>query len=195
MKLVADLDKISSNLTNLDSEIDTYSSAVSTFSSASINCTVEEVSGDLESFKSAIAEDLNKLNTSSQEFSTLVNECQSEYKNNESNTQTIDISSIENIITNNPDITSKYESENAKNKLTTIEQPKFTKTVDTGNPDKDNIYNLLAAKGFNDAAICGILANIEHESGFSTTALGDGGTSYGLCQWHNSRWDNLNNFL
>ena len=66
--------------------------------------------------------------------------------------------------------------------------------VNTGGGTKDDIYNMLAKKGFNNAAICAILANMEHESGFDTTAVGDGGTSYGLCQWHNGRWDNLNNY-
>ena len=40
----------------------------------------------------------------------------------------------------------------------------------------------------NPAAIQGILANIEYESGFSPTVWGDEGTSYGLCQWHESRY-------
>ncbi len=69
-----------------------------------------------------------------------------------------------------------------------------TSNVNTGGGTKDDIYNMLANKGFNNAAICGILANMQHESGFDTTAVGDGGTSYGLCQWHNGRWDNLNNY-
>ena len=57
-----------------------------------------------------------------------------------------------------------------------------------------SIYKLLREKGYSKAAICAIFANMEHESGFSTTALGDNGTSYGLCQWHNSRWTNLRNY-
>ena len=55
-------------------------------------------------------------------------------------------------------------------------------------------YSYLSSQGFNNAAICGILANIESESGFSTTALGDGGTSYGICQWHEGRWDSLKDY-
>ena len=46
----------------------------------------------------------------------------------------------------------------------------------------------------NTAAICGILANIYCESGFRTNAIGDGGTSVGICQWHNGRWTNLKNY-
>lgn len=69
-----------------------------------------------------------------------------------------------------------------------------TYSIATGNTTQDKIFNYLASQGFNNAAICGIMANIQHESNFSTTALGDNGTSYGLCQWHNSRWDGLKNY-
>lgn len=51
------------------------------------------------------------------------------------------------------------------------------------------IYNYLTEQmGLNTAAACGVLANIEKESAFSLTALGDSGTSFGLCQWHDGRW-------
>ena len=46
----------------------------------------------------------------------------------------------------------------------------------------------------NTAAACGILANIKAESDFNPTALGDSGTSFGLCQWHKTRWDSLKKF-
>ncbi len=48
--------------------------------------------------------------------------------------------------------------------------------------------------GLNTAAACGILANIEAESNFRTNCVGDNGTSYGLCQWHNSRFQDLKSF-
>ena len=61
--------------------------------------------------------------------------------------------------------------------------------------NEKQIYNFLTDKengmGLNTAAACGILANIQHESGFRTEALGDSGTSYGICQWHNNRFSNL----
>ena len=44
------------------------------------------------------------------------------------------------------------------------------------------------------AAACGVLSNISTESGFNPYALGDGGTSFGICQWHNERWDDLVDF-
>lgn len=48
--------------------------------------------------------------------------------------------------------------------------------------------------GLNTAAACGILANIEAESNFRTGCFGDSGTSYGLCQWHNGRFDQLRSY-
>ncbi len=48
--------------------------------------------------------------------------------------------------------------------------------------------------GLNSAAACGILANIEAESNFNLTTVGDKGTSFGLCQWHNTRYDDLKSF-
>lgn len=58
---------------------------------------------------------------------------------------------------------------------------------------------LTDTMGMNDAAASGILANIYAESGFDPNALGDGGTSYGICQWHDTsvgdgRWVNLKNY-
>lgn len=54
-------------------------------------------------------------------------------------------------------------------------------------------------KKFNNAAACGILANIQKESSFNPTTSGDNGTSYGLCQWHDTkpnkgRMTNMKNF-
>ena len=45
-----------------------------------------------------------------------------------------------------------------------------------------------------NAAACGVLANIEHESSFQPTIVGDQGTSYGLCQWHNERFTALRSY-
>ncbi len=54
------------------------------------------------------------------------------------------------------------------------------------------IYNYLIDKlELNHAASCGVLANIQLESGFNQYALGDGGTSYGICQWHEGRFSSL----
>lgn len=56
-------------------------------------------------------------------------------------------------------------------------------------------YNYFTkTMGLNCAGACGILANIKYESGFRPTAKGDGGTSIGICQWHNSRMKALINY-
>ena len=34
---------------------------------------------------------------------------------------------------------------------------------------------------------CGILGNVQHESAFNPVARGDGGSAYGLAQWHADR--------
>ncbi|MDO4633299.1 MAG: phage tail tip lysozyme [Eubacteriales bacterium] len=67
--------------------------------------------------------------------------------------------------------------------------------------DTNIIYDYLRnTLGLNHAAACGVLANLQCESNFTATAVGDGGTSYGLCQWHLGRfsqlieWCNANGF-
>ena len=47
---------------------------------------------------------------------------------------------------------------------------------------------------FPSASACGVLANMEHESAFQLTVLGDSGTSFGLCQWHAGRYAALRSF-
>jgi hypothetical protein len=60
----------------------------------------------------------------------------------------------------------------------------------TSNANEEKIFTFLVNEiGFNTAAACGVLANIYYESAFDPTATGDNGTSYGICQWHNERWD------
>lgn len=56
------------------------------------------------------------------------------------------------------------------------------------------IARYLIKKGYSPSQASGIAGNIYVESGYKTGALGDGGTSYGLCQWHNTRWVRLVKF-
>lgn len=57
------------------------------------------------------------------------------------------------------------------------------------------VYDYLTQEmGLPSASACGILANIEHESAFNLQALGDNGTSFGLCQWHAGRYTNLKTY-
>ena len=48
--------------------------------------------------------------------------------------------------------------------------------------------------GLNRAATAGIIGNMKQESGLKCHIDGDRGTSYGLCQWHNTRKRNLQKF-
>ena len=66
--------------------------------------------------------------------------------------------------------------------------------VNTGNTNRDYIYNYLISKGYSKAGALGIISNIRSESSYKPDALGDSGTSYGICQWHNSRWTDLKNY-
>ena len=45
--------------------------------------------------------------------------------------------------------------------------------------------------GLNNAVIAGILANIQRESGFDPTRIGDQGNAFGLCQWNEKRQTRL----
>ena len=65
----------------------------------------------------------------------------------------------------------------------------------TGNSNETIIYNFLINEmELNSAAACGVLANIYAESSFNPNALGDKGSSYGICQWHNTRWTAMKNW-
>ena len=57
------------------------------------------------------------------------------------------------------------------------------------------VYNYLTQEmGLPSASACGVLANMEHESAFNPGAVGDNGTSYGLCQWHAVRYSALKTY-
>ena len=74
----------------------------------------------------------------------------------------------------------------------------------------NSVYNFLLGKGFTKDATLGILGNFVGESNLRPTAAGDRGytdangkfhfdqsyppTSFGIAQWHYSRWDNLKAF-
>jgi hypothetical protein len=52
----------------------------------------------------------------------------------------------------------------------------------------------FAKRGYGPNAVAGILGNFKTESGMRPDAMGDGGTSGGLGQWHKDRFANLKNF-
>jgi LysM repeat protein len=47
--------------------------------------------------------------------------------------------------------------------------------------------NFFMSKGLTRAQAAGIAGNLLYESGFNPNAVGDGGTSFGVAQWHNGR--------
>mgnify|MGYP001419132539 CR=1 FL=1 len=62
-------------------------------------------------------------------------------------------------------------------------------TYAKGSSNEQTVYNFLTSVlGLNKAGACGVLANIQCESAFKPDALGDSGTSYGICQWHAGRY-------
>lgn len=78
------------------------------------------------------------------------------------------------------------------------------------NPDSGNNYNTntdklkgnckivvdyLLDKGLNGAASCGVAGNIAHESNFNTASIGDHGTSFGICQWHLGRGNDMKKYV
>lgn len=70
---------------------------------------------------------------------------------------------------------------------------KYIKFVQ-GADNKQTVCKTFLASGFSKNATAGLMANIEHESGFRLDALSDGGTSNGLFQWHKGRLDNLKKY-
>lgn len=70
-----------------------------------------------------------------------------------------------------------------------------TITSAQANSNAQTIFDFLVNDmSLNSAAACGVLANIECESDFNPTLYGDGGSSYGICQWNGSRFTNLRNY-
>lgn len=62
-----------------------------------------------------------------------------------------------------------------------------------GDSNKQSICLSLKANNISNNGVIALMTNIYKESSFNTSTLGDEGTSYGLCQWHNERYTNLQN--
>ena len=84
-----------------------------------------------------------------------------------------------------------------------VEYPESAFSEIQGNGNREKIFNFLTGElGVNAAIACGIMANIQNESGFNPARhedkyqYGDGlGEGYGLCQWSYSRKSSLLSFL
>jgi hypothetical protein len=60
--------------------------------------------------------------------------------------------------------------------------------------DGVTIATYLMKKRYSKSQAAGIAGNLYVESGYRTGVIGDNGTSYGLAQWHKTRWERLNEF-
>ena len=56
------------------------------------------------------------------------------------------------------------------------------------------VARYLMGLGYNKAHASGIAGNIFVESSYNPQAIGDSGKSFGLAQWHKSRWESLNSW-
>ena len=74
----------------------------------------------------------------------------------------------------------------------------FTASAASTESNKRAVFDFLTGEaGFNSAAACGIMANIEHESNFDPTIVArdrNGLLSGGLCMWNGTRFKSLQNY-
>lgn len=69
------------------------------------------------------------------------------------------------------------------------------KTYTVGKTNEETFVNFCReVLGLNLAGALGAVVNVGCESNFKTGAIGDSGTSYGICQWHAGRYTNLKNW-
>lgn len=66
----------------------------------------------------------------------------------------------------------------------------FEYSVDFTGTNQQVVYSTLKSAGLNDAAIAGFMGNMQAENEFSTALTGTGGAG-GICQWADTRLDNL----
>jgi len=66
----------------------------------------------------------------------------------------------------------------------------------SGMSNTEIVYRQLTQGGLEDNMVRGIIASLMGESGryLDTNTIGDNGTSFGIAQWHNERWDGLKQF-
>ena len=84
---------------------------------------------------------------------------------------------------------------------TATEEPIKKEIIECEYPQALQVWNAMKAKGWTDEVCAGIMGNMMAECGgdgvsklaLNPYAIGDGETSYGLCQWHAGRKDELLN--
>lgn len=90
-----------------------------------------------------------------------------------------------------PNYARKATGTTAENTTTKEENAAYT----VGSSNEQTIFNFCRqVLGLNVAGAVGVVTNIINESNCNPAAVGDGGTSYGICQWHNTRNTALRNW-
>ena len=179
MRLLVDIDTVTTNLNLLTTSIEDFNSAVSAFGGASINCTLEEVSGILDDYKKSISTDLDKLNTSSNEYSQLVEECCNGYRSNEENVQSLSIEELEKIISDNPDVTVNYQG-NASTKLTGLPNTDLGPMIN-GSLVQNGDYMLLNFNEDEISSVFGSQLDNNGSSGYGYDSVGCDDYARGYC--------------
>lgn len=60
--------------------------------------------------------------------------------------------------------------------------------------DYNAVVKFFTKKGLTLNQAIGIAGNLRVESDYKADAVGDNGTSFGIAQWHNERWDALKRY-
>ena len=90
-----------------------------------------------------------------------------------------------------PNYAKKATGTTAENTTTKEDTAAYT----VGSSNEQTIFNFCRqVLGLNVAGAVGVVTNIINESNCNPAAVGDGGTSYGICQWHNTRNTALRNW-
>ena len=78
-----------------------------------------------------------------------------------------------------------------------LEEQKKKYTKSRSKPTAKDVYEYIkiSSPNLSENQVVGIVANIEHESGFRPGVMGDSGTSGGLFQHHKSRLTNMKNYI
>lgn len=78
-------------------------------------------------------------------------------------------------------------SDRAREAAAKLEQQRSGKGPAASGPQVDKDIDFFMRKGWSRNQAIGIVASIQEESGGKTNAVGDGGSAYGLAQWHYDR--------
>lgn len=75
-----------------------------------------------------------------------------------------------------------------------LENTGQTKNLKYNQEQADKVYDGLRDRGYTHEQASAVMGHWYNESKFNTNINGDNGTSYGIAQWHNERWDGLNDY-